>query len=791
MFSSRFIQATRDFATYEKPVCAPYLRKVFTLDRLPEKAALSLTSTGFYRLWVNGKELTASRLAPCITNPDNILFYDTYDVTPFLTTGQNCLALLLGNGFSNAIGGFIWEFDKAVFRSSPKLALSFEAACGEQSIRFEANESFKCAASPIFFDDLRSGEFYDANAEIPGWNMPDFDDSTWQNAYICEPPRGKAVQNDTEPVIITKELKPVKIYEGYHKAPERPGKKCPDAKKHSQTAFYKPEPGEKGFVFEFSENTACVPHLRIRGRKGQKIVLQAAEYGDKDGGINFESIGMFYPDGFCQRDIYICNGEGVEEYIPSFTYHGARYFLVIGADKEQISEDTVTMLVQNSDVRERGCFSCSDPIANALQKCARTSDLANLVHIPTDCPHREKNGWTGDAAVSAEHMIQNLSVERVWKHWLKMICAAQRADGVLPGIVPTAGYSYTWGNGPLWDSVIIELPYQAYIYRGDLSLFREVSDTVMRYLNYLAGKRNPDGSLAFGLGDWCHALRQGGGNYLCPLEVSDTIIAINICRKAALLFDKCGMGVQRVFAEALTKELLQTVRERFIDYDTMTMRGSCQTAQALGLYYNIFEKGERKEAYQRLLEFVHMEDDHLNGGMLGVRILFRTLASFGDAELAYTLITRTDAPSYGILVKNFGLVSLPETFRTCVNGYDTSLNHHFFGDISGFFIAHIAGLQINPYHDDPTEVRVAPSFIASLDHAEAYYDTVGGRIEVKWERAGDAIDIRIQKADGVHGLIELPHGYVFTHISGADDRITSDRRIYELQNAVYTVCKKK
>ena len=158
-------------------------------------------------------------------------------------------------------------------------------------------------------------------------------------------------------MIITKELKPVKIYEGYHKAPERPGKKCPDAKKHSQTAFYKPEPGEKGFVFEFSENTACVPRLRSRGRKGQKIVLQAAEYCDKDGDINFESIGMFYPDGFCQRDIYICNGEGVEEYVPSFTYHGARYFLVIGADKEQISEDTVTMLVQNSDVRERGSFS--------------------------------------------------------------------------------------------------------------------------------------------------------------------------------------------------------------------------------------------------------------------------------------------------------------------------------------------------------------------------------------------------------------------------------------------------
>ena len=186
-----------------------------------------------------------------------------------------------------------------------------------------------------------------------------------------------------------------------------------------------------------------------------------------------------------------------------------------------------------------------------------------------------------------------------------------------------------------------------------------------------------------------------------------------------------------------------------------------------------------------------MENDHLNCGMLGVRILFRTLASFGDAELAYKLITRTDAPSYGIWVKEFGLVSLPETFRTCVNGYDTSLNHHFLGDISGFFISHIAGLQINPYRNDPAEVRVAPSFILALDHAETYYDTVGGRIHVKWERVGESIELHIAKADSVHGLIELPQGYRFAHMTGADDGSIYDRRIYELQSAVYTVCKKK
>ena len=97
MISTKFIKATNAFATYEKPVNAPYIRKTFALEKKPDKATATLTSTGFYRFWVNGTELTASRLAPCITNPDDIIFYDTYDVTDYLTEGKNCFAFLLGN----------------------------------------------------------------------------------------------------------------------------------------------------------------------------------------------------------------------------------------------------------------------------------------------------------------------------------------------------------------------------------------------------------------------------------------------------------------------------------------------------------------------------------------------------------------------------------------------------------------------------------------------------------------------------------------------------------------------
>ena len=792
MISNKFIKATKDYCTYEKNVSAPYIRKTFTLEEKPAKAEITLTSTGFYRIWVNGKEITGSRLAPCITNPDDIIFYDKYDITDLIEKGNNCLAFILGNSMGNSVGGYIWDFDKALFRSAPKLAVHFEAALSsENKYEFEADESFRCAPSPIFFDDLRSGEFYDACAEIENWNKADFDDSSWNSATITDPACGKALLNDTDKIVVTKELKPVKIYEGYTLPIEVPEAVRPDSRKLSETAFYKPEANEKGYVFEFSENTACVPRLRIKGRKGQKLIIQCAEYCSEDGGISYENISRFYPEGFCQRDIYICKGDGVEEYVPSFTYHGARYFLLIGADKDQISDETLTMLVQNSDLHERGNFSCSDPIANALQRNTRISDLANFVYFPTDCPHREKNGWTGDAAMSAEHMMQNISVEKSWKQWLKMICATQREDGAIPGIIPTCGWGYAWGNGPVWDQVIVELPYMTYIYRGDISLFEQCADAVMKYLNYISKRRSPDGSVCIGLGDWCHAMRgSGGSNHTCPTEVSDTITCVNICRKAKFLFEKCGLKAQAAFAAALEKEFLAAVRERMIDFDTMTVKGSCQAAQAMGLYYNIFETGEKAAAYARLLEFVHEADDHFNCGMIGVRVMFRVLASFGDADLAYRMITRTDAPSYGIWVKEFGLASMAETFNDTVNGHRTSLNHHFMADISGFFISHVAGLQINPHKDNPAFVRVAPSFIDTLDNASAYYDTVSGTVRVKWERNGEDILLTVEKQDGVSGEVVLPKGYIFTEKTSCGKDWINDRRIYALENAVYTVRRK-
>lgn len=788
MLSQKFIKATEAFATYEKPVPAPYLRRTFTLDQLPERATLTLTCTGFYRLWVNGQELTDGRLAPGISNPDDLLFYDTYEVGAILTTGKNCIGLQLGNGFSNAIGGYIWDFDKALFRSAPMLALSLETVQGEDTaVLLEADADFRCASSPVLFDDLRSGEHYDATREIPGWNLPDFDDSTWLAAIPVQPARGERRLNQADRVRITRELAATRIYAGVVAPVVHPKHIRPDSIKLSECAFYRPEEQEHGVIYEFPENTSFVPRLRICGKKGQRIALQVAEYCSPEGALSYENTATFYPRGFCQRDVYICRGEGVEEYIPSFTYHGGRYVMVIGAEDGQLKPDSVTMLVQNSDLPERGNFSCSDPLMNQLQRNAHISDLANFVWFPTDCPHREKNGWTGDAAMSCEHMLQTVGAEKSLCQWLRMICAAQRADGALPGIVPTAGWGFAWGNGPVWDQVLVEIPYRIYLYRGDSQPFAECADSVLRYLHYIANRRDARGLLNIGLGDWCHAMR-GGSNHLCPNEVTDTFTAYSICRRAELLYGVIGQTAEAAYAKTLGDAFLAAARRYLVDLDTMTVAGNCQCAQAIGLYYGIFAGGERPAAYQRLLEMIHAAGDRIDFGMLGTRTVFRVLGDFGDFELALRMITRTDAPSYGIMVEKFGMVSLPETFEADINGYATSLNHHFLADFSGCFIRYIAGLDINPYCDNAAYVRVAPAFVPTLTHAQAYYDTVSGRISVRWERTSEtALVMTVEVAEGITGEIRLPEGYVFSAGDGLRPKWILGRTLIPLQSGRFEI----
>ena len=191
----------------------------------------------------------------------------------------------------------------------------------------------------------------------------------------------------------------------------------------------------------------------------------------------------------------------------------------------------------------------------------------------------------------------------------------------------------------------------------------------------------------------------------------------------------------------------------------MTAAGSCQTSQAMAIYYDVFTPGEKTAAFKKLLEIIKRRDDHVDAGILGMRVLFRVLSDFGEPDLAFKLITRPDYPSYGNFVER-GLTALPEDF---LREEDTpnSQNHHMYGDISAWFIEYIGGIRVNPFLTDPSEVEISPVFIEKLDGAEASYETVGGRVSVKWCRTNEGITLNISADRGVHGRIRLPDGYAF------------------------------
>lgn len=749
-FPTSFFKATEEYNTYEKHIPAPCIRKKFKAREF-KHAYITVTGLGFYELFLNGERITKGLLAPYISNPDDIIYFDRYDVSEKLCD-VNVIGLILGNGMQNAPGGRVWDFDKAGFRSAPCFAMSitYVDADGIETI-IDADKTFRWHSSAIIFDDLRSGCFYDANLEMEGWLEQNYDDSEWNYVITARKPNGECRICEASKIVVTEEVKPVEIKpcrlmeELHNREDMRP-----------DTQFKFNKLGEEGILFDFGINAAGIFRLKINGRKQQRVFIQFAEHMRSDGVVSYGNTGAFYPDGYGQTALYICKGEENEVFEPFFTYYGYRYAVVFGLEESQLCEDTLTMLVANADLKERAGFTCSDETMNKLGDMAKRSDLSNFFYFPTDCPHREKNGWTGDAAVSAEHYLLTLDVEKSLTEWLRNICVAQRENGELPGIIPTAGWGFEWGNGPAWDNALTELCFQIYRFRGDLEPAKECAQSIYRYLKYISDKRRADGLVAIGLGDWLQPGRRADSPD-APLHITDSVMVMYIAQKSWELFCALGMTDYAEYAKELRASVKASIREHCIDFSTMTVGSGCQTAQAICIYYGVFEPSEQERACNVLIKLVHEKADHFDCGMIGMRVIFHVLSACGQGNLAYKMITRKDYPSYGMLI-NQGLTTLPESFLP-PEKWDSpdSLNHHFMGDITSWFISKVVGICVNPELTSPNYIVVEPDFIEELDFAEAFYKAPAGKIKVRWERKNGKITVYVTHDKDITIKVNLTH----------------------------------
>lgn len=730
LFSDKFVTFSKEYCTFEKHINAPYFRGSFLSTEKNGAYSFTICGLGFYELFINGSCVTKGRLAPYISNPDHILYYDFYDLSEYVLEGENVIGIILGNGFLNAVGGEVWDFDKAEFRSAPKFAAALEY---KGKLISEADGFFKTNPSPITFDDLRAGEHYDARQETPNWNLPGFCDENWADAISATRQKGVAKTALCEPIKKTDEINPV--------------------------FFWKVK---DGYIYDFGVNFTGVCRLYLENpESGQEIVMTHGEM-LIDGELSIENIcnDTRTRQGYMQTNRYIAKGEKTETYVPHFTYHGFRYVYVTGISGAQANKRLLTFLIMHSDLRTKGGFSCSDFILNKIQENTRRSILSNFFYFPTDCPQREKNGWTGDAAVSAEHILLNFSAENSFREWLNNIRMAQLGDGSLPGIVPTAGWGYEWGNGPAWDNALIQLTYYTYKYSGCLEVLIENEAAILLYLKYLSSKKNEEGLLAFGLGDWCQPNRRSW-DYTTRLEITDSLTAMGICYKAGKIFKVCENSEAETYANKLYLELKDAFRKKYVlKNGRLRKKYATQTAVSMAIYHRAVGENESKNTFAQLKELIFSNGERFDTGILGARVLFRVLAIGGEAELACRLIRGPGFPSYGehvlrgatTLFEDFQVLK-EDSFEPIDRPKANSLNHHFFGDVSAWFIRYITGININPHFDNPNNAVIRPYFVGGLDRAEGFYEMPCGKLSVRWERGANGICVTVDVPEGAEAKL--------------------------------------
>ena len=715
VLSKKFICYKNEYNEFNKHISAPAFRRVFDVTDKIKSAELSVCGLGYYKAFINSKEITRGLLSSYTANPDEVLYYDIYDLKPYLKRGKNVLAFVLGNGFLNQAGGIPWGYDNAPFRSSPKLAVALTI---NGKLVFEADDNFKVSSSPILFDDLRAGEYYDANSENVEFYKKDFDDYKWDKPIQAAMPKGEQKVNTAPPIKIYKTVKPIKI------------EKC-----------------GKGYVYDFGINSAGLIRLDIDGQKGQTVYLRLGE-DYTNGEFKTKNIENKKTIPEYNQICYYYPKDGKQSYIPNFTYYGFRYVYVEGITEKQANKKLLTYLLASSDVKQRTMFSCSNEKVNKLYANCLNSDRSNLFHIPTDCPHREKNGWTGDVRVSGEQFALNFDCEGLMNEWLYNLKRAQDENGLMPCVVP-GEKSFANFLSVEWTGVVVQLPYMLYKYGASKKILTDNYDAIKKYLYFVEASLNEKGMITGGFGDREEFFTEESSAYTTTPSQSSTLVAIKIFNVAKEIADILG---DKEFSN-YTKEVSQKIKESFVkEYfvgEELTIK--TQTAYALAIDCGIFDKEDKVRAVQELKRLIIDNGTCAKVGIIGFGVLYDVLSDNGEKELAYKVALSEEYPGF-LYTINMGVTSMWESYsllRTDVNEYmrvdgmkKPSFNHHWYGHISAWIFRNIGGLKIDYTKEIPFTVEIDKDL--PLNSAEVSFRNGKDFISVRWKKVNGKLKVKIK-----------------------------------------------
>ena len=707
---------------------APYFRKKFNAAKTVKSARAYIAVAGLYEFYINGAKISNHRLDPMYTRFDRRILYVTHDITSAIQKGENVAGVLLGNGWYNHQSTAVWYFHEAPWRSRPAFCLNIRITYSDGSVETIVTEKgWKTSLSPVIFNSIYTAEHYDARLEQQGWNTVSFQDTAWKDVIYRSAPSQNIVSQVLHPVRNVEEIKTESIH----------------------------QISDSVYVFNIGRNISGVSKFSIRGEAGTIIRLKHGERLYSNGRVDQSNIDAHYrptdkSDPF-QEDIFILSGKGEEIFMPLFNYKGFQYVEVSSGKPLKLSRENLQAYFMHSDVPSVGQIHSSDITINKIWKATNNSYLSNLFGYPTDCPQREKNGWTGDAHIASETGLFNFDGITVYEKWMADHRDEQQPNGVLPSIIPSSGWGYEWGNGPDWTSTIAIIPWNLYLFYGDKKPLADCYENIKRYVDHI-DEMSPSGLTSWGLGDWVPVKSKS------PVELTSSVyyfVDASILSKAAGLL---GNKADQTKYLALAEKIKKAINDKYLNKATGIYGLGLQTELSVPLYWGIVPAEIKQKVADNLALRVKADNNHLDVGLLGTKAILQALSDNGYAQTAYILASQKTFPSWGWWMEN-GATTLYENWPIDAKS-DISMNHIMFGEIGAWFYKGLAGLKADEKSPGFKHVLLQPHFVEGLDSFASSHEGPNGKIVSSWKKMGSTIqyEVAIPANSSATVQIEIPKG---------------------------------
>ena len=704
--NSLFIKPRAEFVyDFADRNLAPMFRRKFTVSNLGE-AKISVCGLGYAYYYINGKLVSQDLFTAPVSDYGKTLWYNTYDVSSLLVEGENTIAVICGNGWYNETIPTSWKINEAAWRDNPKFILSLTLD-GEEIL--VSDGAWRCKPSgAIYFNQLRSGERFDSRLYDERWTLADYDDTDWESAVV----------DSNAPTGVFREChcEPIREFEVY-------------------SPINRIQIGENSYIYDIGQNISGYIRLTVTGNDGEELTIRYAECLNDENRLEYYGMDQYYCASGFQTDKFICSGRRMT-WSPRFAYHGFRYIEISGLSDPD--NTVVEGVFVHQAIERRADFVCSDEYFNKLYNCAVKSTWSNMFYMLTDCPTREKFGWTNDAQSSCEQVLTNFKAERMLTKWHRDIKDAMRESGELPGIIPTAGWGYHWGNGPVSDGILFEIPYRVYLHTGDSSLLTGSIDYFKRYLDYIESRKGEDGLVDFGLDDWAapgniHVVEVGFINAVL------TSYFYGIASLACKITKSKDAEIYRLKSETWR----DFIKARYTDAGgRCTINEQCSVSMLI--YYGIYD--ELEPLKNQLAELLSENNYHLKCGMVGMRRILHALSKCGLTDCGIKLMKAEGYPGYKLWLDG-GATTLWEKWD--INFNSDSKNHHMYSDFASWFVKAFAGISINEEKCGELEFLLSPCFTSEISFVDFTYNTSVGDIRVAWKREDGIVKMTVEKDDAV------------------------------------------